>query len=214
MADTVPFVVQYFPGAEKLCHVLCSLHHIIDDDEHLAKIFATSPLLAFKQLSNHKQTIVRSKLPSLQDSINYNTTQPCHGNLCKTCQIFNMDTTTTCGNTSHHLHGRYSCDLANVVYLICCRQGWPEAWYNGETMQMLRKQMNEHHTTIARQGCSLPMWERFSGQVHLDSDRQVNALQDRLRDTQQRRVPQQRLIAKFGPHEDGLNWHLWFMSHY
>eukprot|EP00061_Rhincodon_typus_P005975 g26130.t1 len=83
---------QYFPGAEKLRHVLCSLQHIIDDDEHLAMIFPMPPLLAFKQLSNFEQTIVHSKYPSLQDNINRNTIQPCHGNLCKTCQIFNMDT--------------------------------------------------------------------------------------------------------------------------
>eukprot|EP00061_Rhincodon_typus_P011578 g36700.t1 len=30
MTDRVPFVIQYFPGAEKLHHVLHSLQHIID----------------------------------------------------------------------------------------------------------------------------------------------------------------------------------------
>eukprot|EP00061_Rhincodon_typus_P006029 g26224.t1 len=93
--DRVPFIVQYFLGAEKLRHVLCSLQHVIDVDEHLAKIFRTSPLLAFKQSPNLKQTFVRSKLPSLQDNIDHNIIQPCHGNLCKTCQIIDMDTTTS-----------------------------------------------------------------------------------------------------------------------
>eukprot|EP00061_Rhincodon_typus_P003619 g20533.t1 len=88
--NRVPFIIQYFPGAEKLRHVLCSLQHIINDDEHLAKTIPTSPLPAFKQPPNLKQIIVRSKLPSLQD-IDHNTTQPCHGNLCKTCQIIDMD---------------------------------------------------------------------------------------------------------------------------
>eukprot|EP00061_Rhincodon_typus_P000918 g13191.t1 len=87
MSDRVPFVIQYFPGAEKLHHVLHSLQHIIDEDVHLTKIFPMPPLLAFKQLSNLKQTIVHSKLPNLQD---HNTIHPCHGNLCKTCQIFDM----------------------------------------------------------------------------------------------------------------------------
>eukprot|EP00061_Rhincodon_typus_P003019 g19088.t1 len=147
MPDRVPFVVQYFLGVEKLCHVLCSLQHIIDDNEHFAKIFPTPPLLAFKQLPNLKQTIVRSKLPSLQYNINHNTTQPCHGNLCKTCQMFDMDTTITRGNITHHVHGRFSCNSANVVYLIHRRQGCPEAWYIGETMQMLQQQMDGHCTT-------------------------------------------------------------------
>eukprot|EP00061_Rhincodon_typus_P017775 g46628.t1 len=72
-----------------------SLQHVINDDEHLAKIIPTPPLLAFKQLLNLKQTIVHSKLLSLHENINHNTTKPCHGNLCKTCQIINMDAAIT-----------------------------------------------------------------------------------------------------------------------
>eukprot|EP00061_Rhincodon_typus_P006573 g27348.t1 len=125
--DRVPFVVQCFPGAEKLHHVLCSLQHVINDDELLTKIFPTPPLLIFKQLPNRKQTIVHSKLLSLQDNIDHNTTQLYHGNHCKTCQIIDMDTIITHGNTTHHVLGRYSCDSANVVYLIRFRQGYPEA---------------------------------------------------------------------------------------
>eukprot|EP00061_Rhincodon_typus_P004306 g22266.t1 len=121
MSDRIPFVIQYFPGAKKLRHVLCSHQHIIDDDEHLAKIFLMPSFLIFKQPPNFKQTIVHSKLPSVQD-INHIPMQPCHGNLSKTCQIFDMGTTITHGNTSHHVHSRYSCDEANIVYRICCRK--------------------------------------------------------------------------------------------
>eukprot|EP00061_Rhincodon_typus_P005578 g25265.t1 len=102
MTDRAPFIVQYFPGAEELRHVLHSLQHVIDDDEHLAKIIPTPPLLAFKQPPNLKQTIIRNKRSSVQDNVDYNITQPCHGNLCKTCQIINIDTTITHGNTTHH----------------------------------------------------------------------------------------------------------------
>ncbi|XP_072373225.1 uncharacterized protein [Scyliorhinus torazame] len=90
-----PFVIQYFPGAEKLRHLLHSLQHVIDEDEHLATVIPTPPLFAFKQPHNLKQTIVCSKLP------NHDTTQPCHGNLCKTCQIIDMGTTITHENTTH-----------------------------------------------------------------------------------------------------------------
>eukprot|EP00061_Rhincodon_typus_P009124 g32366.t1 len=93
--DRLPFIVQYFPAAEKLCHVLHSLHHIIDDDEHLAKVFPMPSLLTFKQPLNLNQTIVCSKRPSLQDNIDHSTMQPCHGYFYKTCQIVNMDTTIT-----------------------------------------------------------------------------------------------------------------------
>eukprot|EP00061_Rhincodon_typus_P010113 g34149.t1 len=94
-------------------------------DNHINKFQPTIRLTMDYSLES---TIVCSKLPSLQDSINHNTIQPCHGNLSKTCQIIVMDTTITCGNTTHHVHGRYSCDSANVIYLICCRQECPYAW--------------------------------------------------------------------------------------
>eukprot|EP00061_Rhincodon_typus_P013053 g39183.t1 len=131
--------------------------NVINDDEHLAKIISTPPIPTFKQPSHLKQTIVHSKLPSLQDNIDHNTTQPCQSNLCKTCQIIDMDTTITRGNTTHHVHGRYSCDSANVVYLIRCRQGCPEAWYISETMQMLRQRKNGHCANIRQTGMFPPI---------------------------------------------------------
>ncbi|XP_072436175.1 uncharacterized protein [Chiloscyllium punctatum] len=208
--DRVPFVVQYFPGAEKLHHVFRDLQHIINEDEHLAKTFPTPPLLAFKQPPNRKQIVIHSKLPGCQDS----SLQPCQGRHCKTCQSVDIDTTITHGNTSHLVHGMYSCDSANVVYLIRCRQGCPVAWYIGETEQRLRQRMNGQRTTINRQEGSLPVGEHFSGPGHSASDLRVTILQGGLRDRQQRKVAEQRLIAKFGTHREGLNWDLGFMSHY
>eukprot|EP00061_Rhincodon_typus_P007327 g28918.t1 len=96
----VPFVIQYFPGTEKLHHVLHSLQHVIDDDDHLTKAILMPPLLTFKQPPNLKQTTIRIKLPSLQENSDHDSTQPCHDNLRKTRQIINMDTTVTYGNTT------------------------------------------------------------------------------------------------------------------
>ncbi|XP_078072210.1 protein NOXP20-like isoform X1 [Mustelus asterias] len=166
MVDRVPFVVQYFPRAEKLRHLLWSLQHVIDEDEHLAKAIPTPPLLAFKQPRNLKQTIVRSKLPSLQENSDHDTTQPCHSNLCKTCRIIDTDAIISRENTIYQVHGTYSCNSANIEYLIRCRKGCPEAWYIGETMQTLRQRMNEHRSTITRQDCSLPVGEHFSSHGH------------------------------------------------
>eukprot|EP00061_Rhincodon_typus_P017164 g45738.t1 len=102
MTERVPFVVQYFPRAEKLRYVLCSLQHVIDDNECLAKAISMLPFLAFKQPPNLKETIICSKLPSLQENSDRNTRQHRHGNLCKTCQIIDMGITITHGNATHH----------------------------------------------------------------------------------------------------------------
>eukprot|EP00061_Rhincodon_typus_P002088 g16579.t1 len=74
--DRVHFVIQYFPRAQKLHHILRSLQHIINDDEYLNAIFPMHPLLPFKQPPNLKQTIVFSKLPSLQDNIDHTLYNP------------------------------------------------------------------------------------------------------------------------------------------
>eukprot|EP00061_Rhincodon_typus_P010530 g34892.t1 len=38
ITNRVLFIVRYFPGVERLCYVLRSFQHVIDDNEHLAKI--------------------------------------------------------------------------------------------------------------------------------------------------------------------------------
>eukprot|EP00061_Rhincodon_typus_P013623 g40121.t1 len=102
--DRVQFIVQHFPGAVKLLHILCSLQHVVDDGEHHAMPISSPPIYTFKQLFNPKQTIIPSKLPSLQENSGHDTTQPCQSNLHKTCQIINMDTNIAHGNTIHHVH--------------------------------------------------------------------------------------------------------------
>eukprot|EP00061_Rhincodon_typus_P015899 g43838.t1 len=95
MTDRAPFIVQHFPGAERLRHVLCRIQFVMDDHGRLTEIIPTPPILTVKQPPNLKRSIARSKLPSLQDNIDHNCTQPCHSNLCKTHQIIEMGTTIT-----------------------------------------------------------------------------------------------------------------------
>ena len=64
---------------------------------------------------------------SLQENSDHDSTQPCHSNLCKTCRIIDTDAIISCENTIHQVHGTYSCNSSNVVYLIRCRKGCPEA---------------------------------------------------------------------------------------
>ncbi|XP_067843025.1 X-ray repair cross-complementing protein 5 isoform X2 [Heptranchias perlo] len=94
------------------------------------------------------------------------------------------------------------------------REGCPRAWYIGETMQTLRQRMNGHRATIAKQEGSLPVGEHFSSHGHSSTDLRVSVLQGGLRDTRQRKIVEQKLIAKFRTHEDGLNRDLGFMSRY
>eukprot|EP00061_Rhincodon_typus_P009621 g33259.t1 len=113
--DRDPFIIQYFPGVEKLRHVLHRLTYVIDDNKHLTKVIPMPPLLIFKQPPNHYRPL-----------------------LAGNCVQQNID--------------------HNSATATSKRQGCPEAWYIGETIQMLRQQN------------SLPVGEHFSCQVHSVSD--------------------------------------------
>ena len=49
------------------------------------------------------------------------------------CRFIDTDAIISRENTIYQVDGTYSCNSANVVYLIRCRKGCPEAWYIGET---------------------------------------------------------------------------------
>jgi len=210
-ADRVPFIVQYFPGAEKLCHLLRSLQHVIDDDEHHAKAIPTPPLLAFKQPPNLKQTIVGSKLPSLQENSDHNTYNPASA-------IFARHAGSSTRRPPSRYHppgtGNIHVWLGQHCLSHTLQKRMSEAWYIGETMQTLRQRMNRHCAMITRQECSLPVGEHFSSEGHSASDLRVSVLQGGLQNTQQRKIAEQKLITKFRTHQDGLNRDLGFMSHY
>ena len=131
-----------------------------------------------------------------------------------TCRIIDTDAIISRENTIYQVHGTYSCNPANVVYLIRCAGSCPEAWCIGEAMRTLRRRMGEHRSTVTGRDCSLPVGGHFSGHGHSASDIWVGVLRVGLRNTWRRRVAEQRLIAMFHTHEDGLNRDLGFMSHY
>eukprot|EP00061_Rhincodon_typus_P012963 g39036.t1 len=92
--NRVSFVVQYFPGVRNYAMFVAAFN-----------------------ISSMMTNISPRKLPSLQNNSDHVTTQFCHGNICKTCQIIDMDTTITYGNATFHIHSRCSCDVAKVAYL-------------------------------------------------------------------------------------------------
>eukprot|EP00061_Rhincodon_typus_P015298 g42900.t1 len=66
--NRVPFVVQYFPGVEKLHHVLRSLQHIIYDNEHLIKIFPTQGRLGHGILEKQRRHYNNERVDTAQQS--------------------------------------------------------------------------------------------------------------------------------------------------
>ena len=112
------------------------------------------------------------------------------------------------------VQGKYSCNSANLVYLIRCRKDCSGAWYIGETKQTLRERMNGHRQSIARGDSTLPVPSHFNSAGHSMDDMKVCVLRGGLSQTKPRRTEEQRLIAKFRTHSEGLNKDLDFLSRY
>lgn len=206
-----PFVTTYFPGADQLRKTLRQTQHLIDSDPYLSEVLPQPPLLAIRQPPNLKRTLIRSKLP--EPSPTQHGTRSCQKTRCRTCQLIDESTTVTRDNTTLTIHGKYTCNSTGVVYLIRCRKNCSDAWYIGETKQTLRERMNGHRATI-RNCSTLPVGEHFSTHGHTESDIQLNILQGNLHTTHERRIAEQKLIAKFHTHDNGLNKDLGFMARY
>jgi len=144
-------------------------------------------------------------------------TVPCNSNRgCKTCNMIERNDTTTIkrDQTELKVSGKYSCNSANLIYLIRCKKDCPTAWYIGETKQTLRERMNGHRQSIARKDCTLPVPSHFNSAGHSAEDMKVCVLRGGLAETKPRRTEEQRLIAKFRTHTEGLNRDLDFLARY
>ena len=101
--DRVPFVIQYFPGAEKLRNLLRSVQHVIDEDEHLAKAIPHPHFLPSNNCTTSNRPLSAANYPAFRSTVT-TTTQPCHSNLCKMCRIIDTDAIISRENTIHQVH--------------------------------------------------------------------------------------------------------------
>ena len=133
-------------------------------------------------------------------------------------------------NTTHHTNGTFTCKSANLIYLITCTHGCPNAWYIGETRQKLHERLNGHRETIRHahkrkyqpellKDTELakpitPVGDHFSKLNHTHMDIRLTVMQGNLRDDRTRKVQEQKYIKQFNTHKNGLNKDLAFMSQY
>ena len=208
----VPLVTTYFPGAEKLRHILRNLQHILDSDSKCREAFPHRPLLAIRQPPNLRQILVRSKLPDLTHS---NSVQKCCNTKCKTCPVLDTDAAISRDNHTNHItRGNFTCKSKDVIYLIRCKHGCDNAWYIGETSQPLHIRLNGHRHDTIRSNYTKPVSEHFSSHGHSKDDMKINILQGPIHNTTLRRAMEQKLVDKFDTHQRGLNRDRGCMSHY
>ena len=199
----VPLVVTYHPSLKPLRRILHQIHGLIEDDEDLKILFPDPPLVSFRQTDSLHNKLVRS---NQNRQTTENGTFPCKYPRCMTCANIQQGHCITFKNTTHYIHGRFTCESMGVVYMITCNKpSCASVVYIGETGQMLRRRMNGHRHSINASDNTKPVGAHFSQIGHTMNNLQLNILLGNLNNTDKRKMFELKLIKKFNAINDGLN---------
>ena len=209
--ERIPLVLTFNSELSSIKHIAKDLQQILDNDPTLKHIFPKPPMIAYRQTPNLRRILVRSKFSSNGPT----GTFPCNKPRCKLCNLIDDNGNIPIPNSQEIFRpsGHFKCSSSSVVYMIRC-DICPDTIYIGETGQSLRNRMNGHKQTIRNKNLFVPVGEHFNKEGHSISDMRITVLQGHLRNTTQRRICEQKLIAKFDCLHNGLNRDMGFLSHY
>ena len=137
--------------------------------------------------------------------------KPCGKHRCKVCKHINTATNVLINHKTVK-PSNYSCDSANVVYLIHCKK-CPEALYIGETGGNFRYRFNNHTHSI-RQKKLLPLPLHFNADDININDLKVCILKGNFKDTKHRKLTELQFIINFETNKFGFNKDISFLSKY
>ena len=158
--DRVPFVVTYNPNLRQIPTILHKCFPILQSSSRCSKIFAKSPLTAYRRPKNLHYYLVGSTISaSTTEQTHINTSKgfhKCNTPNCKTCPyIANNTQTYTFHNTSYEgkIRNKYTCSTNHLIYLIqckrCSKSKQPtDCQYIKQTGRILRERFGEHRTDI------------------------------------------------------------------
>ena len=211
--DRIPLVLTYQPHFHRINTILRDLQPILRDDPYLSAVFPQIPIISYRQPTSIRRRLIRSQLQST-DGQEVGSISRCHAHSCLTCDVvYNEAIIRGNDQVSHTIRGHFSCSSSNIVYLIRCSK-CPNAWYVGETSQMLKRRMNGHRASLNNPVHEMPVSIHFNLPHHSYNDMKVSILQGGLSDISQRKIAEQKFIHLFQTHKYGLNRQLGFMSHY
>ena len=147
----------YFPGAEKLRHIINDLFPIISNDASTKDLLDAPPILSFRRPPN-----IRSILNTTKNKQNYSLgnnnlgLQPCGRPRCKTCPLLDKSDFFTSPNTltRYKVPLNCNCNSRNVIYQLLCRTC--NSFYIGETTTPLNIRLNNHRDSVGN-GSQLPI---------------------------------------------------------
>ena len=202
---TIYYLCYYIPTHETHIYSLLCILYICYGK--IGGMFFQPPIYASKQPPNLRHLLIRNTITDNEHKCN----KPCGKHRCKVCKHINTATKVLINHNTVK-PGNYSCDSANVVYLINC-QKCPEALYIGETGGNFRYRFNNHMHSI-RQKKLLPLPLHFNADDHNINDLNVCILMGNFKDTKQRRLTELQFIINFETNKFGFNKEISFRGKY
>lgn len=171
--------------------------------ERLTKAFPEPPRVVYRRGKNLRDLLTSSKT-KLNNNIQTVGCHPCKKPRCKVCA--HMTTTTlavsTATNFKFKIKGNFTCDTANVVYLLEC--SICHVQYIGQTETAFRYRFNNHKAHVHALP-NLPISRHVTEAGHSFSNIRATILESSFKSHHEREVKESFLIHKFKTLSDGMN---------
>lgn len=147
----VPLVLDFHPALSKVSSILSELQPILSNCSATSVIFPDNPFLSYRRTRNLKNSLVRTKLPSV-NNLELTGMCPCGKTRCQICKFIMGGRTfsDSFSKQEFYINYRFDCDSVGVVYLLSCKKCNKQ--YVGNTTTSFRKRFNNHKSSLQRYG--------------------------------------------------------------
>ena len=199
--NNVNLVLTHSASAPKVANILKKHHNILIQSDRLKGIFTEPPRVVYRRSRNLRDTLTSSKINKRS---NYGGCQPCSKPRCKVCphMTSSHSVTSSASNFSLRINGDFTCDSANVIYMLECSTCRKQ--YIGQTETSFRLRFNNHRAHASNLP-HLPLSKHVQMPGHSFEKIKATILQSGFKTHHDREVRESYLINKFNCLDSGIN---------
>lgn len=193
-------ILTHSASVPQVSAILRKHHNILAQSDRLKRIFVEPPRVVYRRNKNLRDSLTKSTLnPSRGTGC-----MPCNKSRCQVCPHMRttQKATSTASNFSVQIKGNFTCDTANVIYLlectICSQQ------YIGQTETPFRIRFNNHRSHT-KSLLNLPVSKHVNLPGHSFNDLKATILESGFRSHHDREIRESYLIYKFNTTASGIN---------
>lgn len=199
--NSVNLILTHSASVPNVANILRKHHNILQQSDHLKDIFTEPSRVVYRRSRNLHDTLTSSKIINRS---NYSGCHPCNKPRCKVCPHMSSThtATSTASNFSLKINGDFTCDSANVIYMLECSTCRMQ--YIGHTETSFRLRFNNHRAHASNLP-HLPLSKHVQMPGHSFENIKATILQSGFKTHHDREVRESYLINKFNTLHSGIN---------